>query len=505
MSNALSTQTACSAAYSRLEAHFGVLNALSGAGSILHWDSAVIMPESAAATRGEQLAALQQVIHEKTTAPQIADWLAEAESESAQLDAWQNANLREMRRTYLHATALDSRLVRELALASSASEAFWRGARRNNDYKSFVPYFRRVVAAVREEAQAKANALGLAPYDALMDGYDAGTRMAEVDVLFTRLDSFLPDFREQVMEHQAEHVLVKPIAGRYPVEEQRKLSEKLMRALGFAGRLDVSTHPFCGGVPGDVRITTRYNESDFIDALQGVLHETGHAVYEQNLPASWRNQPVGHARGMSTHESQSLLVEMQLCRSREFLRYAEPLIATMLGVDGTDDLSAENLYRLGTRVTPDFIRVRADEVTYPSHVILRYELEKSIISGDLDIALLPEAWNAGMRDRLSITPPDDSQGCMQDIHWPSGSFGYFPTYTLGAMMAAQWFAAFKRDMPEWGAQIEKGDFAPLSHWLKRNIHEKASLVSRQQLLEEATGEALNADIYLQHLNDRYMS
>lgn len=492
-------------AYSRLAEHFGVLNALSGAGSILHWDSAVIMPESAANVRGEQLAALQEVIHEKTIAPQIGEWLDAAESEAAALDAWQRANLHEMRRKYAHATALDAKLVRELALASSESEAVWRNARRNNDYAGFLPYFRRVVNAVREEAAAKAAALNLLPYDALMDGYDPDTRMAEVDALFARLNQFLPAFRAEAMAHQSANVTMKPITGSYPAEKQRLLSEVFMRALGFTGRLDVSTHPFCGGVPGDVRITTRYNEQDFVDALQGVLHETGHALYEQNLPAEWRNQPVGHARGMSAHESQSLLVEMQLCRSREFLRYAEPLIADKLGAGSPDDLSAENLYRVGIRVKPDFIRVRADEVTYPSHVILRYELEKDIISGALDIANLPEAWNAKMQEKLGITPPTNTLGCMQDIHWPSGSFGYFPTYTLGAMMAAQWFAAIKRDIPDWGAQVEKGDFTAISGWLKRHVHEKASSVSRQQMLEQGTGEKLNADIYLAHLRERYMN
>lgn len=492
-------------AYGRLTAHFGMLNALSGAGRILHWDSAVIMPESAANVRGEQLAALQQVIHEKTVAPRIGEWLDAADSDKSNLDTWQQANLREIHRTYTHATALDSTLVRELALASSESEAAWRSARQNNDFKGFLPYFKRVVAAAREEAQAKADALGLAPYDALMDGYDPDTRMDEVDEVFAQLNAFLPEFREKAMAHQEANVPVKPITGKYPEARQRVLSEKFMRGLGFAGRLDVSIHPFCGGVPGDVRITTRYNESDFVDALQGVLHETGHALYEQNLPSPWRNQPVGHARGMSTHESQSLLVEMQLCRSREFLRYAEPLIAEVLGEGSSDDLSAENLYRVGTRVKPDFIRVRADEVTYPSHVIMRYELEKDIINGTLDVTNLPEAWNAKMEEKLGITPPSDTLGCMQDIHWPSGSFGYFPTYTLGAMMAAQWFAALKRDIPTWGTQVEKGDFAQVSQWLKHNVHEKASSMSRQQMLQEGTGEKLNANVYLVHLNERYMS
>lgn len=493
------------ASYDALAAHFSMLSALSGVGSILHWDSAVIMPEKAAGVRGEQLAALQQVIHEKTTDARIGDWLAAAEEGAALLDPFQRANLREMRRRFSHATALDAKLVREMALATSDSEAFWRGARRDNDYKSFIPYFRRVVDAVREEAATKADVMGLKPYDALMDGYDPDTRMEEVDALFDRLNAFLPEFRAKAMEYQAQNIGIKPITGSYPVEKQRELSEVLMRSLGFTGRLDISTHPFCGGVPGDVRITTRYNEKDFVDALQGVLHETGHALYEQNLPAEWRGLPAGKARGMSTHESQSLLVEMQLCRSREFLRYAEPLIVEKIGKHSPDDLSAENLYRLGTRVKPDFIRVRADEVTYPSHVILRYELEKDIISGALDIANLPEAWNAKMEEKLGITPPTDTLGCMQDIHWPSGSFGYFPTYTLGAMMAAQWFAALKREMPDWGGKVEKGDFVAITDWLKRHVHTKASSVSRQQMLKDATGEELNVDIYLTHLQDRYLS
>lgn len=489
--------------YTRLEAHFAALHALSGARSILYWDSAVIMPEGAASVRGEQLAALQEVIYEKTVDPRVGEWLAAAEEELGSLGEWQQANLREMRRQYLHATALNAPLVRELALATSESEAFWRGARRNNDYKGFLPYFRRVVSAVREKAQTSGEVLGLASYDALMDSYDPDTRMEEVDGLFARLDAFLPDLRREVMEYQQSHLAIKPLQGRYPIEKQRQLSEQFMRALGFAGRLDVSTHPFCGGVPGDVRITTRYDESDFVDALQGVLHETGHALYEQNLPTAWRNQPVGQARGMAMHESQSLLVEMQLCRSREFLRYAESHIARLFA--STDDLAAENLYYMGIKVTPGCIRVRADEVTYPSHILLRYALEKDIIGGRLDLADLPEAWNEGMRQKLGIVPANDAEGCLQDIHWPSGDFGYFPTYTIGAMMAAQWFAALKRDIPDWGAQVEKGNFAAVTDWLKRNIHEKASFAGRQQLLEAATGEPLNADIYLQHLQDRYMS
>lgn len=489
-------------AYARLEERFQTYNALAGAMSVLHWDAAVIMPESAASVRGEQLAAIRQSMQQVMDHPDTGALLADAKSHLSNLDHWQQANLREMQRIWQHETSIPARLVRELAVASSESEAYWRTARKNNDFKSFVPYLKRVLALVREEAAIKGEVLKLAPYDALMDGYDPGTRMAEVDEVFARLKAFLPTFRAEVITFQSQKTFCREVTAHYPAERQKLLSEQLMRALGFTGRLDVSAHPFCGGVPGDVRITTRFSETDFMDALQGVLHETGHALYEQNLPIRWCGQPVGHARGMAAHESQSLLVEMQLCRSREFLRFVEPRIRLTLG--DAEGINAENLYRLGTRVRPGLIRVRADEVTYPSHVIMRYELEKAMIAGTLAVEDLPEAWNEGMRGALGIVPDSDTDGCLQDIHWPGGSFGYFPTYTLGAIMAAQWFAAMKKEMPDMMTQIARGNFADLAAWLKTHVHEAASLYSRQELLTKVTGEPLNTDVYIRHLQERYL-
>ena len=490
--------------YQQLTQQFEALQALQGVMGILHWDSAVIMPESAATVRGQQMAALGQIKHDKLTDPRMGEWLSDAGANAEKLDDWQRANLTEMTRIWQHATACDVRLVREQAVATSESEVFWRTARKENNFKGFLPYLKRVVALVREEAAMKADALKLAPYDALMDGYDSGTRMAEVDPIFETLSSFLPGMREQAMDFQAKHVSYLELQGGYAITKQQALSDKLARDLGFKGRLDISTHPFCGGAPGDVRMTTRYREEDFVDALQGVLHETGHALYEQNLPAEWRFQPVGRARGMSTHESQSLLVEMQFCRSREYLSYATPLIREKLGTSEAA-VNAENLYRLGTRVKPGLIRVRADEVCYPSHVILRYRLEKDIISGKLDVADLPEAWRALMQEMLGITPPNDADGCMQDIHWPGGSFGYFPTYTLGAMMAAQWFAQVKKDVPHVMNDAANGKFGDFTAWLNQHVHARASSVSRQQLLKDATGQGLDVNVYIQHLKDRYLA
>jgi carboxypeptidase Taq len=279
-----------------------------------------------------------------------------------------------------------------------------------------------------------------------------------------------------------------------------------MAAVGFDfthGRLDTSLHPFCGGVPDEVRITTRYDEADFAKALMGVLHETGHALYERGLPGDWRAQPVGAARGMAVHESQSLLIEMQACRSAEFAAYLAPLAREAFAGKGPA-WTADNLLRLNNRVSPGFIRVDADEVTYPAHIILRYRLEKNIIAGDLPLADLPGAWNEGMQALLGITPPDDRHGCLQDIHWFDGAWGYFPTYTLGAIAAAQLFAAATAAIPEIPAAIGRGDFAPLIGWLRQNVHAWGSFHSTDALLEQATGRPLDPKAFEAHLTARYL-
>jgi carboxypeptidase Taq len=279
-----------------------------------------------------------------------------------------------------------------------------------------------------------------------------------------------------------------------------------MAAVGFDfehGRLDTSLHPFCGGVPDDVRITTRYDEADFSSALMAVLHETGHALYERGLPADWRLQPVGQARGMSVHESQSLLIEMQACRGPEFIGFAAPLIREAFGGDGPA-WQADNLTRHYHRVGRGLIRVDADEVTYPAHVILRYRLERAMLAGDLPLADLPAAWNEGLEALLGIRPPDDRLGCLQDIHWYDGAWGYFPTYTLGAMSAAQLYAAAQAAVPEIPEAIGRGDFAPLLGWLRENVHAKGALLSTDELLTAATGRPLDPEVFKAHLRARYL-
>jgi carboxypeptidase Taq len=493
------------AAYERLAARFERIAHLDNALGILHWDQDTMMPEGAAPARSDALATLKVVRHEWLVDPSLGDLLPAAE-EQTRGDAWRAANVREMRRQYVHATAVPADLVAASSKAISESELVWRRARRENDFAALLPYLAEVLRLQREIGAAKADALGTSVYDALLDSFEPDGRSARIDDVFAGLAAFLPGFTAEVLEAQARRPAVIVPPGPFPVEAQRALGVRMMRALGFdfeRGRLDVSLHPFCGGSDDDVRITTRYDEADFARSLMGVLHETGHALYEQGRPAAWRRQPVGLARGMAVHESQSLLVEMQACRSPQFLAFAAPLMREAFGVSGPA-WEAENLARLYTRVQRSLIRVDADEVTYPAHVILRYRLERAMVAGDLALADLPGAFREGMQQLVGITPPTDALGCMQDIHWPAGLWGYFPTYTLGAMTAAQLFDTAKKQVPGLLEGIARGEFAPLVAWLRASVHEKGSLLGTDELLVEVTGRPLDAGVFQAHLRARYL-
>jgi len=495
-------------AHAALGAQFRRAALIDDALGILSWDQATIMPEGSAEGRAEQIAALSVMRHELLVDPRVRENLdAVRDLRGSQAgDSWAAGNLREMERAYLYAAAVPGDLVEATARANAVCEIQWRSARAENDFASLVPSLQAVIDLVGETASARADALSLDPYDALLDEFEAGTRVAQLEPLFGELARDLPGFVEEVLERQASRPSPVLPSGPFPVSTQRELAVELMGVLGFdfeAGRLDISHHPFCGGAAGDVRITTRYNEENFTESLMGVLHETGHALYEAGLPKHWRYQPVGQALGMAIHESQSLLVEMQVSRSRPFLEFALPRMQAAFDGQGAA-WDVENFYRLYTRVERGSIRVDADEVTYPLHVVLRYRLERALLSGDLPLADLPGAWNDGMRDLLGIVPPDDRQGCLQDVHWPSGAFGYFPTYTLGAMAAAQLYAAAQGALPGLEDDIAAGNLAPLIGWLRENVHGKGASLTASDLLSAATGEALNPRVFLDHLQRRYL-
>jgi carboxypeptidase Taq len=492
--------------YAHLETRFARLGALGDAAGFLHWDAATMMPDGGADSRADQLATLSTIEHELTIDPQVAEWIAAAEADIDSLSSWQRANLREIARLHAHAAAVPAHLVEALSRAGSSCEMTWRTARPASDFAAVAPKLKIVLDLTREVAQAKAEALGVSPYDALLDQYEPGGRADTIDMLFADLESVLPNLLGEVLEAQARRPQPLRPTGPFPIDTQKAVAARFMTSVGFDfnhGRLDVSAHPFCGGSAEDVRLTTRYEDADFTQAFMGVLHETGHALYEQGLPAEWRRQPVGKARGMSVHESQSLLMEMLACRSRAFATFAAPILRDAFGGSGPA-WEADNLYRLNTRVAPDFIRVEADEVTYPAHVILRYRLERDLIAGRLEVEDLPGAWNDGMARLLGLTVPDDRRGVLQDIHWFDGAFGYFPTYTLGAMTAAQLFLAACEADPRIPECLATGDFRPLLGWLRQNIHRHGSSLSTRDLLVQATGQPLNASAFLTHLRGRYL-
>jgi len=488
-------------AYQTLEIRAKRIDDIQGALAILGWDAQTMMPKGGSEARGEQVATLSAMAHEIATAPDLPELLEEAEGSADGLDPWQTANLKKMRLSQRRAAALDPALITAMAKATNRAEMTWRDARAKADFNTLLPDLEEVFRLTREKAGGYAKAFDLDPYDALLDSFENGLRRSAIDPIFDELADFLPGFLENVLASQQKPM---PIEGPFPPDRQKALGQRLMTALGFDfdhGRLDESQHPFCGGLPDDVRITTRYDEAEVTSALMGVLHETGHALYEAGLPKIWRGQPVGSSLGMAIHESQSLLIEMQVCRSPEFLSFLSPLLAEEFGDKAA--FGADNLYRDAIWVERGLIRVDADEVTYPLHIIHRYRLEQTLLSGDLALRDLPGAWKDGMADLVGIIPDDDAKGCLQDIHWPGGAIGYFPCYTLGAIAAGQIFDAIRKAKPDIGDDIKKGDFSALIGWLRENVHGQGSKIDMQTLLTGATGQPLVLEPYLAHLKRRY--
>jgi carboxypeptidase Taq len=490
--------------YQRLEARFARIATIAEAGAMLGWDAAAVMPPGGAEARGDQLAVLAGVAHSLLTSPEVAADLAEAETPD---DPWQAANLRLMRREHARATALPFELVEAEARANSACEKIWREARATRDFALVAPSLATVLALVRERADALAARLNTTPYDALLDSFQPGLTTTDFEPVFARYEVFLADALPRAEARQKKSPAPIKLTGSFPADAQEELCRRLSQRAGLDfthARLDRSVHPFCGGTPTDVRITTRYDESDPVQAMMGVLHETGHALYERGLPVRWARQPVGAASGMAAHESQSLILEMQACRSDPFLGWLSgELIAAFKGAGPA--WAPSNLARLWRRVERGFIRVDADEMTYPAHIILRTKLERAMVAGDLAVDDLPGAWAEEMQRLLGITPPDDRLGCLQDIHWYEGMFGYFPAYTLGAMSAAQLMAAARVAMPDLDRALAKGDLAPLTGWLRTHVHEAGSRVGFNDLLLEVTGTRLDPSAFEAHLAARYLN
>jgi carboxypeptidase Taq len=492
-----------SSAYQELARHWTRLHRFGHLYSMAGWDRAAMMPAKGSEARAQALAEMDSLLHSLRTEPRLADVLARAGQES--LDEAARSNLREIRRDWTSSNALPPALVEAQSLATSRCEHAWQTQRPAENWSGFVGNFREVLRLAREEAKCLAEASGLAPYDALLDKFEPGTTSSEVDRVFGELQTWLPGLVRAVRDKQSRETVIEP-QGPFPKTAQRALSLDVMTLLGFdfeAGRLDESAHPFSGGVPEDTRLTTRYRDDDFVRSLMGTIHETGHGRYEQNLPRELLGQPVARARSAAIHESQSLSFEMQLARSASFVGLIAPLLVKHFGAQPA--FEPGNLLRLLTRVAPGLIRVEADELTYPAHVILRYGIEKRLIEGEIEADDIPALWDEGMASLLGIdTRGNFSNGCMQDVHWGAGLFGYFPCYSLGAMYAAQWFAAIRRGTPDLDDRVARGDLAPVFDWLRANIWQQASRWTTAELAVRASGETLNPAHFRRHLESRYL-
>lgn len=491
--------------YQALEQYFQRLAQLEHALTFLQWDQLVMMPPGGNESRSAAIAELSTMHHEMLVKKEVCDMLDQVSGVA--LSAGQQTSLGEMKRLWKRASCLPSDLVKAKSLAGSKCEHAWRIQKKENDWPGFLRNFKEVVNLSRQEAQARLSADSghfATPYDALLDLYCTGDSSLLIDTVFTRLKKELPPLLEQVVERQKGHAV--EMSGSYPVERQHELSRKLMTVLGFdlqKGRLDESSHPFSTGCRGDHRITTRFRSEDFIDALKATAHETGHASYEDGLPARWHGLPVGQARNLSIHESQSLLFEKQIFLSRPFISFFTPTIHEYL--PETASFNSSLIWRACTKVEPSYIRVEADEISYPLHVILRFEIEKDLMNNDLEPEDIPAAWDEKMQRYLGLsTVGDHRRGCLQDIHWTDGSFGYFPAYTLGSLNGAQLFETICKAHPDWQDRFLRGDIAFVREWLDAHIWSKGSTMESQQIINSATGEGTNPDHFLTSIRARYL-
>ena len=478
---------------------------LGQAAGLLGWDQQTYMPPGAAAARAEQSATLSEFIHELFVGEETGALLAKAETEANGLapDSDDARLLKVLRRDYDRATKLPTALVAEIARHTALAQEVWVRARANSDFAAFAPSLEKMLDLTRQTAEC----LGYKEhiYDALLEGYEPGARQAEVAAMFAEMRPGLVALTQAVAasKHPVDDSL---LHGDFPVQKQREITLQLVQAIGFdlqRGRQDEAAHPFCANFSrDDVRITTRFDPNFLAQAIYASLHEAGHAMYEQGSPPEYEASPLGGGASLGVHESQSRLWENLVGRSRAFCHYAFPLLQQTFP-DALGGADAEAYYRAINKVVPSLIRVEADEVTYNLHILLRFELECGLLTGQLAVADVPDAWNAKMRDYLGLTPPDDAHGVLQDIHWSVGLIGYFPTYSIGNLLSAQLMHAARKALPDLEAQIARGEFAPLLHWLREHVHRYGRKYPPGELIPKATGEPLSSRCYVDYLTAKY--
>ncbi|MGH7213414.1 MAG: carboxypeptidase M32 [Tepidisphaeraceae bacterium] len=491
-------------AYDELVTTLREISVLGSVGSLLHWDQETQMPPRGTEHRGNQQSLIARLTHERFTSPRIGELLATLESSSLVKDVESDeaVNVRETRRSHDRAVKLPPELVEEMARTSVLAHHAWAEARKKSDYKAFEPWLAKTLDLKRKEAEC----VGYkeSPYDALVDEYEPGETAAGLRRALDELRGPLVELVGRITS-SSRKAPVEILERVYPPAAQEALAREASRAVGFdfaAGRLDTSVHPFCTELgPGDVRMTTRYDERYFGDAFFGVLHETGHGLYEQGLPPEHYGTPRAQAVSLGIHESQSRMWENLVARGRPFWRFFLPK-ARAAFLDTLRDVTEDQWLFAINDVRPSLIRTEADEATYNLHILLRFELEQALLLDDLKPADLPAEWNRRMKDYLGLTPPDDAKGCLQDVHWSGGAIGYFPTYTLGNMYAAQFFAQARADIPGLEDSFTHGDFRPLLDWLRTNIHQHGKRHTARQLVKKVTGRDLSPQPLLDHLRGK---
>lgn len=492
-------------AYSELVTQQQRLATLNSCSSVLGWDRETYMPRGGNEHRANQMSLLAGLAHQWATADRIGELLSELEeSVVPQSDTHEAVNIREARRSYDRATKLPQKLVEELSRVTSLAQQAWVDSRKADDFSVFQPWLEQIIALKREQAEAIGYGDGV-PYDALLDEYEPGTTTADVQNAFTPLRNELVSLVAAIKNSGVE-LPAEILTRQYPVDAQRQFGLSAAKAIGFdfdTGRLDVTAHPFCCDVgPGDCRLTTRYDEKHFPGAFFGTLHEAGHGIYEQGLNHEAFGLGMGQAVSLGIHESQSRLWENFVGRSREFWNHFYSSAQTTFP-DSLGKTSIDDFYAAINDVRPSLIRVEADEVTYNLHIMLRFELEQEMIAGSLDAQDVPTAWNERFESFFGIVPPSDADGCLQDVHWSAGLFGYFPTYALGNMYAAHFFNAADRELGGLHEMFAKGEFLPLKEWLNKNVHLRGKQFAPTQLVQEVASESLSHGPLVAHLRSKF--
>ncbi|MGM0604468.1 MAG: carboxypeptidase M32 [Halobacteriota archaeon] len=486
--------------YEQLLSEIDRISALQTASGVLSWDQQVMMPENGTPARSKQLSTLSSLSHELLVDGTVGDLLEQLDA--ADLSADQDAVVREVRRQYDRAVRVPTDLVGEISETTSEALPAWESARAEDDFEQFAPYLERLVELKREYAEHIDPDAD--PYAVLFADYEPWLPIEQAETILTELREALVPLIEEIRASDAD-VTTDAFDGTYPAKAQEELSRDVLDLLGYdwdRGRLDVSTHPFTSGNQFDCRITTRFDESDPIGAISSTIHEFGHAWYNLGLPQDQFGTPLGESRDLSVHESQSRLWENHVGRSAAFWERILPLVREHF--DGVDDLTAREAYEAANQVFEDnLIRVEADELTYHLHIVVRFEIERELVGGDLDVADVPERWNDLYEEYLGVRPETDTVGCLQDIHWSHGNFGYFPTYSLGSVMAAQLFAAADADIDGLTEQIRAGEFDDLTAWLRENVHQHGQRYETNELVVEATGEDFVADYFLEYVDEKY--